>query len=172
MKPTFFTLVLALVSTAVFAADPSTAPDDKTAFAQLKKLAGTWRGKADCKGMERFTVEYRVIAGGSTLMETFNPGTKMEMVSMYHLDKDGELVMRHYCVAGNQPKVEYDRKHSAANTLAFEFDGGDVNTRHGMHMHNGKLTFVGKNKIESEWIGWMDGKPQPASRATLTRVSQ
>ena len=73
-------VLLALLATAVTAAAaPVAPPDDKAAFAELKSLAGTWRGHSDCQGVKTATVVYRVISGGSTVMETLNPGTKMEM---------------------------------------------------------------------------------------------
>ena len=159
-----------LASTLAASADRVAPPDDRAAFAQLKALAGTWRGHMDCQGRTKGTVVYRVISGGSAVMETLNPGTKMEMVSMYHLDREGELVMTHYCSLGNQPQMEYDAKHSSPGTLALKFDGGDVNARHDMHVHNGTIHFLGKNKIASEWSAWQDGKPLMTSRISLRRV--
>ena len=164
-------VLLALLATAVTAAAaPVAPPDDKAAFAELKSLAGTWRGHSDCQGVKTATVVYRVISGGSTVMETLNPGTKMEMVSMYHLNREGELVMTHYCSAGNQPQMEYDRKHSSPGTLVLKFDGGDVNPKRDMHVHNGTIRILGKNKIESEWSAWKDGKVMMASHMSLKRV--
>ena len=171
MKLAPLTLALTLLTTAAFAA-PTPAPDDKAAFAQLKSLAGTWHGHSDCGGKRRMTVIYHMISGGSTVMETLMPGTKMEMVSMYHLDREGELVMKHYCSIGNQPQMEYDRKHSAAGTLVFKFDGGDVDARRDMHVHNGTIRLVGKNQIESEWTPWKDGQPMPNSKMSLKRAAE
>ncbi len=169
MKPT--SILLALLATTITAsAAPVAPPDDKAAFAQLQSLAGTWRGHSDCQGVKTATVVYRVISGGSTVMETLNPGTKMEMVSMYHLDREGELVMQHYCSAGNQPQMEYDRKHSSPGTLVLKFDGGDVNPKQDMHVHNGTIRILGKNKIESDWSGWKDGKPLMTSHMSLKRA--
>jgi len=165
-------LLLALIATTITASAATVAaPDDKAAFAQLKSLAGTWRGHSDCQGMKTATVVYRVISGGSTVMETLNPGTKMEMVSMYHLDREGELVMKHYCSAGNQPQMEYDAKHSSPGTLVLKFDGGDVNPRKDMHVHDGTIHIIGKNKIESDWSAWKDGKPMMTSHMALKRAA-
>ncbi len=161
----------ALLATALAAsAAPVAPPDDKAAFAQLKSLAGTWRGHSDCQGAKTATVIYRVISAGSTVMETLNPGTKMEMVSMYHLDREGELVMTHYCSAGNQPQMEYDAKHSSPSMLVLKFDGGDVNPKQDMHVHSGTIHILGKNKIESDWSAWKDGKPLMTSHISLKRV--
>ena len=35
------------------------------------------------------------------------PGQPMEMLSIYHQDK-GDLLMTHYCILGNQPKMKAD----------------------------------------------------------------
>ena len=164
-------ILLTLLATATAAsAAPVAPPDDKAAFEQLKSLAGTWRGHSDCQGVKTATVVYRVISAGSTVMETLNPGTKMEMVSMYHLDREGELVMTHYRSAGNQPQMEYDAKHSSPGTLVLKFDGGDVNPKKDMHVHNGTIRILGKNKIESDWSAWKDGKEMMTSHMKLTRV--
>ena len=163
-------ILLALLTAAAASAAPVAPPDDKAAFEQLKSLAGTWRGHSDCQGAKTAKVEYRVISGGSTVMETLNPGTKMEMVSMYHLDREGELVMTHYCSAGNQPQMEYDAKHSSAGTVVLKFDGGDVNPKKDMHVHNGTIRILGKNKIESDWSAWKDGKEMMTSHMKLKRV--
>ena len=61
-------------------------------------------------------------AGGSAVQETQFPGTPMEMVSVYHLD-GADLVMTHYCVLGNQPRMKADPK-SPADKIHFTFASG------------------------------------------------
>lgn len=152
------TLALVLVlgtglSTVRAAATPGL--DDKAAFAKLKSLAGNWTGP---KMMgHRMNTNIRVIAGGSTVVATFFPGTSMEMISVYYLS-DNKLVQTHYCMLGNQPRMKFNSKKSTADTLVFDFAGGDNIGRSTKHMHAETLRLVGKNKIESTCMGSDKGK--------------
>ena len=85
-------LPLVIVTATAFAAEAAVTPAD--AFASIKKLQGDWRGPAAAKGMPPARSVFRVTAAGSAVEETILPGTKMEMVSMYHMDK-GNLLMSH-----------------------------------------------------------------------------
>src|SRR5438046_5351727 len=72
-------------------------------FERMKSLAGTWKGKADMgEGPMEFTVEYRLVAGGSAVEERIFAGSPKEMVTMYH-DQKGKLSLTHYCMLGNRP---------------------------------------------------------------------
>src|SRR5262245_29466506 len=85
---------------------PTKAAPAHPGLEKIKKLAGTWvEADKDGKPTDKVVSVVRVTAGGSAVHETFFPGQPMEMVSVYHLDK-GELVMTHYCVLGNQPKMK------------------------------------------------------------------
>src|SRR4051812_11604246 len=92
----------------------------KAAFARLKSLAGEWKvAELDgVHGQHDGKITYKVTAGGSTVMETFFPGSDHEMVSMYHLDGD-ELVLTHYCAAKNQPRMKLDRQASTPDRYLF-----------------------------------------------------
>src|SRR5262252_6721231 len=60
------------------------AADD--AFDRLIALAGTWRGTDD--GGRPATIEFKVGARGTTVVETQNPGADDEMISVYSRDGD------------------------------------------------------------------------------------
>lgn len=163
-------LALALAVAAIFST-ASTAHaelDAQAAFEKLKSLSGDWAGPK-MEGMPHATNQnYRVIAGGSAVKETCFPGTDMEMVSLYYL-KGNDLVMQHYCVMGNQPRMKLNTKKSTADTLVFDFDGGDnIKSTQG-HMHSATLHFVGANKIEMSGVAKEKGKPDQTCTNTLTR---
>jgi hypothetical protein len=104
------------------------------------------------------TVVYRVVGGGSSLQEQLFPGEPHEMVTMYHLDGD-QLVMTHYCAAGNQPTMRAAPANDPA-TIRFEFvslSNGDPSTS--MHMHEATFTFGDDGHLRSTWTGWEGGKP-------------
>jgi len=164
--------LLLVTTTAITAQAAVTATD---AFASIKKLQGEWRGPAMMKACRRRIPIYRVTAGGSAVEETIFPGTKMEMVSVYHLDK-GNLVMTHYCMLGNQPHVKLNTRKSTASELVFDFDGGtNLNPRRDMHMHSVTLklpsaTKTGAGKLIVSGTSWEGGKQKSGCDSTLTRT--
>jgi hypothetical protein len=166
-------LVLALATTTAFTAQAATTAAD--AFASLKKLQGEWRGPAMMKGMPPSHSIYRVTAGGSAVQETVFPGTKMEMLSVYHMDR-GRLLMNHYCALGNQPRMKLNARKSTATELVFDFDGGtNLNPHRDAHMHSLTLTIprptkTGPQKITGSGTSWEGGKQKASCGATLTRV--
>ena len=140
--------------------------DARTAFARLKSLSGDWTGS---KMMgHRMNVDYRVIAGGSAVLETCFPGTPMEMVTVYYV-KGNDLILSHYCMLGNQPRMKLNTKKSTPDTLVFDFAGGDNIGSTKSHMHSATLKFVGRNRLESTGTLKERGKPESTCSTTLTR---
>jgi len=168
---TLFGIVIA--TTAAFAAHAETTT--AAAFASLKKLSGEWRGPAMMKGMPPSHSVYRVTAGGSAVEETIFPGTKMEMLSIYHMDK-GSLLMTHYCMLGNQPHMKLNTRKSTAGELVFDFDGGtNLNPHRDAHMHSLRLTLPvltksGTQKLSGTGTSWEGGKVKNSCGTMLTRV--
>src|SRR5436305_13423241 len=143
------------------------------AFDKLKSLAGNWEGKAgDGKGSHPAGVQYRVTGNGGAVVETLMPGTPHEMVSVYHRDGD-DLVMTHYCAAGNQPRMKLDRAASKPGELHFAFTGGsNLDPAKGLHMHEVRLLLLGDRQIESDWTAYNDGKPDHTAVFQLNRAAQ
>jgi hypothetical protein len=163
-----FTLVAALLATgAVLAHEPEEEHDENAAmqspgtqaaktFEQLKALDGTWTGTL---GEQQGTHVFRVSAAGSVVMETMGPGTGYEMINMYHLDGD-DLVLTHYCAAGNQPTMRLAGVSEDGRTLRFEFTGGsNLDPAVDDHIHEASLTLVDDDTLEESWVGYADGKP-------------
>jgi hypothetical protein len=163
---------IAAISLSTAAQAATTAAD---AFASLKKLQGEWRGPAMMKGMPPSHSIYRVTAGGSAVQETIFPGTKMEMLSVYHMDK-GNLRMTHYCALGNQPHVKLNTRKSTARELVFDYAGGtNLNAHRDAHMHSLTLTLppptkTGPQKLVVAGASWEGGKVKMACNSTMTRV--
>src|SRR5262245_8671047 len=134
---------------------------------KLKKRAGTWvEADKDGKPTDKVVSVVKVTAGGSAVHETLFPGTPMEMVSVYHLD-GAELVMTHYCMLGNQPRMKADPK-SPANQLRFQFAGGtNLDPAKDKHMHDGTITFLDDDHIEWSGSAWENGKPLPDHCPTM-----
>jgi hypothetical protein len=135
------------------------APAKHPALERLKALAGTWVA-VDDKGQPTAQVVsvIKVTAAGSAVHETIFPGTGHEMVSVYHLDGP-DLVITHYCAAGNQPRMKLDPA-GPANRLDFKFAGGtNLDPAKDMHMHEGSITILDADHIEWAWVGYVGGKP-------------
>ncbi len=135
------------------------APPTNANLEKLKKLAGTWVvADKDGKATEQVQSIIKVTAGGSAVHETLFPGQPHEMVSIYTVDGP-DLVMTHYCVLGNQPRMKAD-PNSPANQIVFRFAGGtNLNPAKDKHMHEATLTIVNDNLIEINGCGWENGAP-------------
>ncbi len=126
---------------------------------KMKKLAGTWlTTDKDGKATDQVASIIKVTAGGSAVHETLFPGQAHEMVSIYTVDGP-DLVMTHYCVLGNQPRMKADPK-SPADQIRFQFAGGaNLDPKKDKHMHAATLTIVDDDHIEIAGEGWEGGAP-------------
>jgi len=134
-------------------------PPTNAALEKLKKLAGTWVvADKDGKPTEQVQSIIKVTAGGSAVHETLFPGQPHEMISVYTVE-GSDLVMTHYCVLGNQPRMKADPK-SPANQVVFQFAGGaNLDPKKDKHMHDATLTIVDNDHIEVNGCAWENGAP-------------
>ena len=128
-----------------------------TCFDQFKALAGDWTDAAGPNGPAQ-TVRFRLSSGGSVVQEVYFPDTKQEMTNM--ITRDGsDIVLVHYCMIGNQPRMKAPDKVSG-NSVAFTYvDAGNMKTKDDMHMHNVTFTFIDSDTLKESWISFKDGKP-------------
>jgi hypothetical protein len=126
---------------------------------KMKKLAGTWlAADKDGKPTDQVQSIIKVTAGGSAVHETIFPGQPQEMISVYTADGP-DLIMTHYCVLGNQPRMKAD-PNSSENQIVFQFaGGGNLDPKKDKHMHEATLTFVDEDHIEVKGTGWENGAP-------------
>src|SRR5262245_57541513 len=106
---------------------------------KMKTLVGTWvAADKDGKPTDEVVSVIKLTAGGSVIHETLFPGQPHEMVSIYTVD-GSDLVLTHYCVLGNQPRMKANTK-SLGNKLTFEFAGGsNLDPKKDKHMHSATL---------------------------------
>lgn len=135
------------------------APPTNAALEKMKKLAGTWLlADKDGKPTDQVASIIKVTAGGSAIHETLFPGQPHEMVSIYTVDGP-DLVMTHYCVLGNQPRMKADPK-SPTNQIVWHFAGGaNLDPKKDKHMHEATLTIVDDDRLEVNGVGWENGAP-------------
>jgi hypothetical protein len=144
--------------------------DDKPAkdarFEKLKTLVGEW-AKADKDGKPTGDVltVFKLTGGGTALQETIHPNSPMEMISLYHMD-GADLVLTHYCMLGNQPKMKADGK-STDKEIVFAFAGGtNLKPEKDMHIHEGSIKWFDADTIEWSWQAYQDGKPVGGHKMT------
>jgi hypothetical protein len=90
------------------------------------------------------------------------------MVTVYYED-GGDLVLTHYCMLHNQPRMRAKRS-SAADKLEFQFDGGtNIKSDKDQHMHDMTLQFLSEDHIKSAWNMYKDGKKMDTATLDLKR---
>lgn len=134
-------------------------PPTNATLEKLKKLAGTWVvADQDGKPTSEVMSIIRVTAGGSAVHEVLFPGQPHEMISVYTAEGP-EVLMTHYCVLGNQPRMRADG-NSPTNQIVFKFAGGaNLDVKKDKHMHEATLTIVDDNRIELAGCAWENGAP-------------
>ena len=163
------TLILALI---VLGAEPTTAPTTpaRLAFDRFRQLDGVWEGRSTKGWVER--TSFKTIAGGSCVMETsFDAHPNETMVTMFHMDGE-QLVLTHYCVSKNQPRMRADQISPDGSQLTFTFlDGANIPTRDRGHMDKAVFKFESPDRMSSQWTWYQNGKEQWMEEIVFTRVS-
>jgi hypothetical protein len=150
----------------------SNAGPASAAFERFKALAGDWVAAEDGEMAKKgdLVARYAVTAGGSAVVETVLPGAPHEMVTVYHADGP-DLVLTHYCVEGNQPRMR--AKAATGPRFDFAFDGGaNIDPARDRHMHSAWLELLGENEIRSEWTELAEGKPVLVVKSHLVRQTR
>ncbi len=165
-------VAVVLANSLSFAGTTESPKDDATvAFARLKGLAGEWEAKSAEIGNARVTNE--VVSGGSVVLERFTSDKLPaggEMLTVYHLDGD-RLLLTHYCMAQNQPRMVVRCFDPAKGELDFDFlDATNLASPGAGHMHSAKFRFLDDKHFSSEWQFVEDGKTKFQESAQYTRV--
>jgi hypothetical protein len=155
MKRAYIAVSAVLIFAAISAAAQSPA---QKSFDTIKSLAGNWEGK-DQMGYQ-VDVSYRMTGGDSALMseiKTAKPGHSEDMISMIHMDGD-RLLLTHYCMAGNQPRMQATPSPDG-KTIVFDFiDATNLADSQPGHMQRVIFTFTDANHHTEEWHFATPGK--------------
>jgi hypothetical protein len=158
---------VALTAAAAHAAGPkSEASAGPAAYARLKTLVGEW--EADT-AMGKAHISYELIAGGTSLVEKESAEKMPAMLTVYYLDDD-RLLLTHYCMAGNQPRMQARAFNSDTGEVAFEFLDATNLTPGAGHMHNAKIRVADHDHLNTEWEFYENGQRKMAETAQYTRV--
>jgi len=145
--------------------------DDKSAFAYIKTLAGSWArtgGPGHEHGSSSSVVSFKVTAAGSAVMETYNAGQPNEMISVYHMDGN-TLLMTHYCALQNAPIMKFE-KSGVPGEIKLGFLGGtNFDPKVDAHAHEGTLVIKDPDTFEQISVGYAGGKPLPPVESLMKR---
>ena len=173
MKHRLFAVSILLLSTTTWlsAANPGNSSAAANAFARLKSLAGDWEGKDQAGSTSH--IRYEVVSGGSAVVERFENekmGPANAMVTVYYLDGD-KLLLSHYCMAKNQPRMQAQALDDATGELRFTFlDATGLASSNTGHMHNATFHFTDANHFSADWQFFENGKPKMTESLQYTRV--
>jgi len=158
----------ALLLTAILLPAPPTVLPASAAFDRLKELAGHWTAT----GADGTTshLSYEVVAGGSALLERCempHDGVPVTMLTLFTLD-GSRLLLTHYCMAGNQPRMQ--AQEMVGDTIAFEFlDATGLDTPDEGHMHRATFHFDGPDRFTTQWTFRAGDKDVFTESETCTR---
>ena len=158
-----------LLACALLPAPPTVTPAAE-AFERLKMLAGQWTGTGADGTTSHYS--YEVVAGGSALLERCempHDGVPVTMLTLFTLD-GSRLLLTHYCMAGNQPRMQARSFNPDSGELEFQFlDATNLAAGAG-HMHGARFRLIDNNHFSSEWDFYENGQRKFAETAQYTRV--
>jgi len=156
----------------IFAPDSSDSPvspeQAQMLFEKMKALEGTWTGRSTKGWTEE--VSLRVIAQGSVLQITsFDAHPNETMLTLVHKDLH-RLVLTHYCVAKNQPRLKLSEISEDGNTAVFTFlDATNLSTRDKGHMDKVVYQFEDDDHFSSQWTWYQSGTERWLEKIFLER---
>lgn len=129
----------------------------RAAFEKIKSLAGEWNSKSTKGWTEKES--YQVIAGGSVVMHlSYGAHPGEWMATMFHMDGE-QLMLTHYCVAKNQPRLRATEFADDGNKVTFTFhDATNLPSRDKGHMDKHVMIFEGPERMKTRWTWYQDGK--------------
>lgn len=152
-------------------AKPAGESDAQKSFAALKSLAGQWEGLATMPGMpgmkeggQMLHVSLRVMARGNAIMHEYQEAntpldsTKYDHpVSMLYLE-EGQLMLVHYCDAGNRPRM-IGKISPDGKKIEFEFKDITGRMDRHMNMNHAVFTMIDANHHTEDWTFMIKDKP-------------
>jgi hypothetical protein len=146
-------IAVVMLAAATATAQTATPTDAQRAFATIKSLPGTWQGKSPEGPVQ---VNFKITAGGSAVMSEILGHA--DMISMFHLDGPGRLLLTHYCAVGNQPRMQASASPDG-KTITFTYvDATNLTPPDAGHMQTMVLTLVDDNHHTEEWTFADHGK--------------
>ena len=162
------------------AAKPAPTPAQQS-FAILKGLAGSWDGVVtmtppmDGAGDAHLDVSLRVTSRGNAIVHEMHESGKPDdptkydhPLTMLYLD-GGQLMLTHYCDAGNRPRMTA-RPSADGKTVEFDFVDVAGPVKYG-NMYHAVFTTIDENHHVEEWTFKLPGDKLMKARMELQRKS-
>ena len=141
------------------------------AFNEVKKKLGKWEGKMTQYTGKVFDVSYewKLTSGGNTITETIVEDG-VEMLTTYS-DKDGELVIKHYCALGTEPIFKVSQASENVLAIVFDKSRSDLQAERHSFVDSMKWTMDAEdsNSMKFENTVNLDGE-QIKNKAELRRI--
>ncbi len=155
-RATLTVVCIALLTIAACSSQPArraASPErDAEMFARIAALEGEWEPASPDAGVP-YTAVFTVSSAGSVVREIMFPGHPHEMTNLYHMD-GRDLVLTHYCAAGNQPRMVAREVRETAEGTVYEFDFDSVSNlrpEHDHYMGRVTLTLLRDGTIRQDW---------------------
>jgi hypothetical protein len=151
-----------LFLTVLLAANPLPAKQAQAAFESVRALEGEWNAESSAGWLGRRVIQ--VIGRGSAVLATSriepHPGEDEAMATLFHMDQ-GRLMLTHYCVAGNQPRLVATSVSDDGRTIEFSFlDGTNMRSRDDGHMDRAIFTIESRDRFRTRWTFYKEGREQ------------
>ncbi len=169
MKHFALITTLLLAPLAAYTADSTSQPASgaSAAFNRIKSLVGEWQADTP---MGKARVTYELVSSGSAVLERESIAGHPPMITMYYLD-GSRLLLTHYCMTGNQPRMQAQAYDPASRELKFRFlDITNLASPNASHMHDATFRFIDDGRFQAAWDFYVDGKPGDAHTFDYTRV--
>jgi len=163
------TSCLGILNLSMTPPQPSTTTSPPRAtFERMKRMEGVWMGRSTRGWAEE--IRLRVIAGGSAILQTsFDAHPGESMATLFHLDGD-RLMLTHYCIAKNQPRLVATAFDDGGKTVTFTFlDATNLPSRDRGHMDRVVYRFLDDDQYTSQWSWYQDGEERWLEVITATR---
>jgi hypothetical protein len=136
---------------------PAKVTPARAAFDRIKSLAGEWNSKSTKGWTEKES--YQVIAGGSVVMHlSYGAHPGEWMATMFHMDGE-HLMLTHYCIARNQPRLRATEISDDGSKITFTFhDATNLPSRDKGHMDKHVMMLDGPDRMKTRWTWYQDGK--------------
>jgi hypothetical protein len=150
---------------------PPPAGEARALFERLKRLQGKWKGTSTKGWSDRVLVQ--VIAGGSVILfDSFDAHPNEKMLTIVHFDRD-RLLLTHYCVAGNQPRMQATSISDGGSRATFSFlDATNLPSRDTGHMDSVKFQFRDDDHYTEQWSWYQKGQERWMEQIEMVRLPE
>jgi hypothetical protein len=108
--------------------------------------------------MGKVRLSYALIAGGAAVAEREHSEKMPEMLTVYYMDGK-RLLLTHFHMAGNQPRMEARSFNPTTGELRFRFlDATNLTTPDAGHMHSTTLRLVDDEHLAADWQFYENGQ--------------